>query len=192
MVMCISLAVPAFAAEKQYEQLTIGLDTFEEAYIESETLRFVKLYDPNNIESKTVNIGYIKPGSQITVRDRFGDPAYEHLAQTWVYNETLDAYEEGWVGRLCTSANNSSLYAEGILLEIGDCFLKLGDNSIPTKPSEAIIGSFTDVKASAYYAEAVQWAVDCKVTDGTSATTFSPDDTCTRGQIVTFLHRVLQ
>ncbi|MBQ6948704.1 MAG: S-layer homology domain-containing protein, partial [Firmicutes bacterium] len=32
------------------------------------------------------------------------------------------------------------------------------------------------------------WAVDQKVTSGTSATTFSPNATCTRGQIVTFLY----
>lgn len=43
---------------------------------------------------------------------------------------------------------------------------------------------FTDVSSSA-----VDWAVEQGVTSGTSATTFSPDDTCTRGQIVTFLYR---
>ncbi len=50
---------------------------------------------------------------------------------------------------------------------------------------------FTDVPGSADYAQAVKWAVDKGVTSGTSATTFSPDSVCTRGQIVTFLHRVL-
>ena len=49
--------------------------------------------------------------------------------------------------------------------------------------------SFVDVPANAFYADAVGWAVSGKVTDGTSNTTFSPDDNCTRGQIVTFLFR---
>ena len=41
----------------------------------------------------------------------------------------------------------------------------------------------------AYFSEAVAWAVEKNVTQGTGAGTFSPDDTCTRGQIVTFLYR---
>ena len=49
--------------------------------------------------------------------------------------------------------------------------------------------SFADVPADAYYAEAVQWAVAQGITKGTSAAAFSPDSTCTRAQIVTFLHR---
>ena len=48
---------------------------------------------------------------------------------------------------------------------------------------------FTDVDADAYYYKAVLWAVERNVTSGTSATTFSPDATCTRAQIVTFLWR---
>lgn len=48
---------------------------------------------------------------------------------------------------------------------------------------------FNDVSASAYYYDAILWAVESGITTGTSATTFSPDATCTRGQIVTFLYR---
>ena len=48
---------------------------------------------------------------------------------------------------------------------------------------------FRDVKASAYYYDAVLWAVEKGITTGTSATTFSPNDACTRKQIVTFLWR---
>ena len=51
---------------------------------------------------------------------------------------------------------------------------------------------FKDVKTGAYYYEAVLWAVAQGVTNGTSATTFSPDKTCTRGQIVTFLYRAMR
>lgn len=50
-------------------------------------------------------------------------------------------------------------------------------------------GSFADVNANAYYADAVAWAVAEGITSGTSATTFSPDAACTRAQIVTFLYR---
>ena len=48
---------------------------------------------------------------------------------------------------------------------------------------------FSDVAANAYYADAVKWAVDKGVTAGTTATTFSPNNTCTKAQILTFLWR---
>ena len=57
------------------------------------------------------------------------------------------------------------------------------------KGSAGATSSFVDVPTNAFYADAVGWAVSGKVTDGTSNTTFSPDDNCTRGQIVTFLFR---
>ena len=52
---------------------------------------------------------------------------------------------------------------------------------------KSLTTAFTDVKSGAYYEKAVAWAVENKVTTGTSATTFSPDATVTRGQSVTFL-----
>ena len=48
---------------------------------------------------------------------------------------------------------------------------------------------FTDVSSSAYYYDAVLWAVEAGITQGTSATTFSPDKTCSRAEAVTFLYR---
>ena len=51
---------------------------------------------------------------------------------------------------------------------------------------------FTDVTADAYYAKAVQWAVEQGITAGTSATTFSPNGVCTRAQMATFIYRCEQ
>ena len=48
---------------------------------------------------------------------------------------------------------------------------------------------FRDVPLSVYYTEPVTWAVGRGVTNGTSPTTFSPNNTCTRAQVVTFLWR---
>ena len=56
-------------------------------------------------------------------------------------------------------------------------------------PAAGTANSFTDVAANAYYADAVNWAVENGITSGTSDTTFSPDAYCTRAQIVTFLWR---
>ena len=49
--------------------------------------------------------------------------------------------------------------------------------------------SFADVSSDSYCADAVKWAVENGVTNGTTAATFSPNAACTRGQIVTFLWR---
>ena len=49
--------------------------------------------------------------------------------------------------------------------------------------------TFTDVVEGAYYEDAVQWAVENGITEGTTSTTFSPDDIVTRAQVVTFLWR---
>ena len=59
--------------------------------------------------------------------------------------------------------------------------------AIGTAPTTA--NGFTDVEANAFCADAVAWAVENGVTNGTSASTFSPGSGCTRAQIVTFLYR---
>lgn len=57
------------------------------------------------------------------------------------------------------------------------------------KPAASGGNLFTDVKEGEYYEIAVNWAVEESITYGTSATTFSPNATCTRAQILTFLYR---
>lgn len=59
------------------------------------------------------------------------------------------------------------------------------DRSVPEK----VITRFTDVQESDYFAAAVSWAVERGVTNGSSATAFSPYNPCTRAQVVTFLWR---
>ena len=58
-------------------------------------------------------------------------------------------------------------------------------------PEASAPGDFTDVAPNAPYAQAVAWAVERGITSGTSEATFSPGETCTRGQIATFLYRCL-
>lgn len=62
------------------------------------------------------------------------------------------------------------------------------ENDLIDHPAEQS-NSFTDVKQGAYYYNAVLWAVRNGVTYGTSASIFSPNDHCTRAQMVTFLWR---
>lgn len=62
--------------------------------------------------------------------------------------------------------------------------------SVGSPSSTQTTTDFIDVPENAWFSEAVRWAVENNVTVGTSDTTFSPNRTCTRAQIVTFLYRV--
>ena len=57
------------------------------------------------------------------------------------------------------------------------------------KPEVKPDDSFTDVKPDDYFADSVAWAVANGITKGTDPGKFSPYDTCTREQVVTFLYR---
>ena len=65
--------------------------------------------------------------------------------------------------------------------------LGCGDSYTETTPK--LVNPFVDVKQSAYYFNAVIWAVDRGITSGTDETHFSPESPCTRAQVVTFLWR---
>ena len=56
-------------------------------------------------------------------------------------------------------------------------------------PKVTTTNSFRDVGNNDYFYDAVRWAVSKKITAGTGPTAFSPNDPCTRAQIVTFLYR---
>ena len=96
-------------------------------------------------------------------------------------------YKETWSGNFSWNLNSSGLtdpdgYADMSAAEIlADLF---GDAK--TQPSQK---GFNDVKSGDYFYDAVNWAVEKGITTGTSATTFSPNASCTRAQIVTFLWR---
>lgn len=64
-----------------------------------------------------------------------------------------------------------------------------GTTAEPTEPDEPAAPSFSDIAADAYYTEPVAWAVAQGITSGTTSTTFSPNNACTRAQIITFLWR---
>ena len=60
------------------------------------------------------------------------------------------------------------------------------------KPSvEGIENPFTDVPEGRSYSEAVLWAYDLGITKGKTGTTFVPGGTCSRGEVVTFLFRMM-
>lgn len=96
-------------------------------------------------------------------------------------------YSKTWSGNFSWNLDGTGLtdpdgYADMSAAEIlADLF---GDAE--TQPNQK---GFNDVKSSDYFYDAVNWAVEKGITTGTSATTFSPNASCTRAQIVTFLWR---
>ncbi len=56
-------------------------------------------------------------------------------------------------------------------------------------PDKGVAGTFTDVKAGSYCEKAIAWAVAEGITNGTTATTFSPNNTCSKAHCLTFLWR---
>lgn len=112
------------------------------------------------------------------------NPFTDVTASDYYYNAVLWAVENG-----ITTGTSETTFSPNESCTRAQCvtFLYRAVGSAATAKA-----SFTDVSADAYYAPAVDWAVEKGVTTGTSATTFSPDDACTRAQIVTFLYRAAQ
>lgn len=99
----------------------------------------------------------------------------------YYYKAVLWAYENG-----ITRGMDDAHFVPDGTVDRGQCatflYRALGgkaDGSIP----------FEDVAEGRYYTDAVRWAYESGVTEGTTPTTFSPDNDCLRCQIVTFLYR---
>jgi hypothetical protein len=85
-----------------------------------------------------------------------------------------------------------STYEGGVAYAVKDgilYILRITKNAVSDTGTDSTGISFTDVPANAYYTEPVAWAVKQKITEGTSASTFSPSRNCIRAQVITFLWR---
>jgi len=63
---------------------------------------------------------------------------------------------------------------------------------VAKSPAAAKSNHFVDVSGDDYYHNAVRWAAETGITAGTSESTFSPENPCLRGQIITFLYRYVK
>ena len=129
------------------------------------------------------------PASKVTVRASFVvDAAVVNFvdvpADAYYHDAVLWAVEKGITNGTDTthfSPDFSCTRAQMVT------FLWRASGS-PGPKSDAM--PFTDVKADSYYYDAVIWATENGITNGISDTTFSPDDICTRAQMVSFLYRM--
>ena len=110
-----------------------------------------------------------------TTENPFGEAV---SADSYYYGAALWAYELGMIDETF-APNTACTRAQAVY------FMWMAAGA----PTDVEAAAFTDVAADASYAAAVNWAVAQGVTTGRTETTFAPNDTCTRGNIVTFLYR---
>ena len=132
------------------------------------------------------NEGYIE------IADRIYDKLKVVRAES-TFNDTQDLSDEfqaaiNWaVERNITEGVSETAFAPDEICTRGQIVTFLWRMAgMPDPETEA---AFDDVAADAYCAKAVAWANENGITNGTTAKKFSPDQTCTRAQIVTFLYR---
>lgn len=106
-------------------------------------------------------------------------------SRDYYYNAVLWAVEQG-----ITTGLTATTFGPDVTVSRGQVATFLYRAASASKPNT--FNPFTDVKTTAYNYDAILWAYDNRITTGTSDTTFSPDSSCTRAQIVTFLYRYYQ
>ena len=111
------------------------------------------------------------------------DPFDDVSAGTFYYDAVLWAVDTG-----VTKGTSSTKFSPGEPCTRGQVVTFLWRSAGSPEP-ESSYNPFMDLKTDAYYYKAVLWAVQKGITKGMTETTFAPDESCTRGQVVTFLYR---
>lgn len=174
--------------------------TFETTSVEKKTL----MVGDDSAESEGpvpvyATLVSVRPGSTIRAVGGTTDALDWHWHSktnelgVWAQGGYIDGLECFMTGQIAASILNgpasktfhrgNEVYKLWVSDHDGDpIYVRMGEKA-------AAVNGFTDVKANAYYADAVKWAVDKEITAGTTATTFSPNNTCTTAHILTFLWR---
>lgn len=189
----VSTASAKFTTEKPDTFCTYGTSWAQDAEGNWQRVSGFKAYPSNWKDSYYFTFeglgGYIANAEKIT-----GAPLKAE-AKTYVADKLAALQQELYEDFVTTDELAKASDARALATENGKAMAekahKLGVELVEyiTKDDALEPGHFTDVKAGAYYVDAVNWAVDKKVTSGKSETTFAPNDSCTRAQAVTFLWR---
>ena len=139
-------------------------------------------FDPNGVCTRAQAVTFLwrvagKPAPESSTM-----PFVDVAPNAYYYNAVLWAVENGITKGTSSTTFSPDQYCTRA--QIVTFLWRAND-----EPVSGTVNPFVDVAANAYYVDAVLWAVKNGITNGTSATTFSPDASCTRAQIVTFLYR---
>lgn len=209
LVMCLALAAPAWAVEPSGDEgsgivppkaATITKMTAQEepvleaggwwvkrvycesgatlslkaSYLDSETQKEIAIGSANIYKVDSIEVFYIEPYLCVNIEQEDTDKSLKP-------GDSAFALADGeWLIEVVMPVEDPVDYPVEYPVEY--IYVNVGGS-----PAPAV--SFTDVPAGAWYADAVRWAVDKSITNGTSANTFSPEKVCTRGEVITFLHR---
>lgn len=132
------------------------------------------------------------PAGKVVVKAAFAEivvvrenPFVDVTEEDYYYDAVLWAVENG-----ITGGTSATTFSPAAVCTRAQMIMFLW--RVAGSPETAAACPFTDVTPGDYYYHAVLWAVENGITSGTGATTFSPDDTVTRAQSVTFLWRVAE
>ena len=152
----------------------------------------IKVIDQNGRDVKLTDKGsgkytFTMPAGKVTIKADFiaqtADSVFADVSADAYYYEAVkwaaDKRITGGIGDSLFAPNQSCTRAQIVT------FLWRAAGS----PEPSALSNFADVPSDKYYAKAVAWAVENGITNGTTDTTFGPDETCTRAHGVTFLSR---
>ena len=131
---------------------------------------------------------FVMPAGKVTVKAVFMDDNTmlnfftDVHAEDYYYDAVLWAAQKGITGGM-----SDTLFAPNAACTRAQIVTFLWRAAGSPEPKQ--LSTFGDVPADAYYAKAVAWAVENGITNGTTDTTFGPDETCTRAHGVTILSR---
>ncbi|MGM9624309.1 MAG: S-layer homology domain-containing protein, partial [Eubacteriales bacterium] len=148
------------------------------------------------VTEKNGRYTFVMPASKVTVKAVFTETETEEIKNPDIKNPFEDVFDSDYyydavlwaVEQGITRGTSETTFSPDAVCTRAQAvtFLWFAADSPAPKSS---VNPFTDVAADAYYYNAVLWAVEQGITLGTGDTTFSPDATCTRAQIMTFLWR---
>ena len=134
---------------------------------------------------------FVMPSSKVTVKSSFapasGDGAFVDVKSDDFF---YDAVQWAVDNKVTTGTSATTFDPNGICTRAQAVTFLWRSAGCPAPTSTTM--AFTDIPAGSFYYDAVLWAIESGITKGTSTTTFSPNDTCNRGQIVTFLYRAMK
>ena len=139
-------------------------------------------FDPNGVCTRAQAVTFLWRAAGSPKPETRTMPFTDVPAGSYYYDAVLWAVENG-----ITKGTSDTTFSPNMTCSRAQIvtFLWRSEKS----PAAGTANPFADVKSTAYYADAVLWAVREDITKGTTSTTFSPDADCTRAQIVTFLWR---
>ena len=197
LALCVTMAVPVFASGNQFSSGLVQLDDGTEVEFETmiDKMSWVAL---STSGAQVVEIVLLKPNTSVTVSSTLTADVHTFNPNAEYYDKDLEMYDYAFTkdGTVRVATGKVEKIFEN--LDVENSFVKLGtaeDHPILLAyydvPYEWIENPFTDVSPDDLFYSPVMWALYNNVTTGTSATTFSPNGTCTRGQVVTFLWRAM-